>query len=81
MATHTSIFAWKIQWIEEPGRPQFLGLQTIGHNFVTDQACTTEYYKPITLIKVNTKVLNKIFSNLIQQYFKKISITTKYDLS
>ena len=23
MATHSSIFAWKIPWIEEPGRLQF----------------------------------------------------------
>ena len=27
MATHSSILAWKILWIEEPGRLQSLGLQ------------------------------------------------------
>ena len=26
MATHTSILAWKIPWMEEPGRLQFMGL-------------------------------------------------------
>jgi len=26
MATHSSILAWKIPWMEEPGRLQFMGL-------------------------------------------------------
>ena len=28
MATHSSTLAWKISWMEEPGRPQSLGLQS-----------------------------------------------------
>ena len=32
MATHLSILAWRIPWIEEPGGLQFLGLQRIRHN-------------------------------------------------
>ena len=28
MATHSSILAWKIQWMEEPGRLQSMGSQT-----------------------------------------------------
>ena len=31
MATHSSIFAWRIPWIEEPGRLQSIGLQRVGH--------------------------------------------------
>ena len=27
MATHSSILAWKIPWIQEPGRLQSMGLQ------------------------------------------------------
>ena len=27
MATHSSILAWEIPWIEEPGRLQFMGSQ------------------------------------------------------
>ena len=27
MATDSSIFAWRIPWTEEPGRPKFLGPQ------------------------------------------------------
>ena len=29
MATHSSIFAWKIPWTEEPGGLQSLGLQRV----------------------------------------------------
>ena len=32
MATHSSTFAWKIPWTEEPGRLQSVGSQRIGHN-------------------------------------------------
>ena len=32
MAIHSSILAWKIPWIKEPGRPQSIGSQTVGHN-------------------------------------------------
>ena len=32
MATQTSILAWRIPWIEEPGRLQSMGSQTIGNN-------------------------------------------------
>ena len=31
-ATHSSILAWRIPWIEEPGRRQFIGSQRVGHN-------------------------------------------------
>ena len=32
MATHSSTFAWKIPWMEEPGRLQSMGLQRVVHN-------------------------------------------------
>ena len=32
MATHSSIFAWKIPWTEEPGGLQSIGSQRVGHN-------------------------------------------------
>ena len=31
MATHFNIPAWKIPQAEEPGRPQSMGLQRVGH--------------------------------------------------
>ena len=35
MATHSSTVAWKIPWTKEPGRLQSMGLQRVGHNWVT----------------------------------------------
>ena len=32
MATHSSILAWRIPWIEEPGQLRSMGLQKAGHN-------------------------------------------------
>ena len=32
MATHSSILAWKIPWIEEPGRLQSMESQRVGHD-------------------------------------------------
>ena len=32
MATHSSIRAWKIQWTEEHGRLQSMGLQRVRHD-------------------------------------------------
>ena len=37
MATHSSIFAWELQWTEEPGGLQPMGLQRVGHNLATKQ--------------------------------------------
>ena len=36
MATHSTIFAWRILWTEEPGRLQSMGSQRVGHNWVTN---------------------------------------------
>ena len=35
MATHSSILAWKIPWMEDPGRLQSMGSQRVGHNWAT----------------------------------------------
>jgi len=32
MAIHFSTLAWKIPWMEEPGRLQSMGLQRVGYN-------------------------------------------------
>ena len=32
MATHSSTLAWKIPWMEEPGRLQFMGSQRVRHD-------------------------------------------------
>ena len=32
MVTHSSILAWEIPWMEEPGGLQFMGSQRVGHD-------------------------------------------------
>ena len=32
IATHSSSLAWKIPWMEEPGRLQPMGSQRVGHD-------------------------------------------------
>jgi len=35
MATHSSILAWRIPWVEEPGGVQSVESQRVGHDFMT----------------------------------------------
>ena len=39
-ATHSSILAWEIPWMEEPGGLQSMGLQRVGHDWVTSLSWT-----------------------------------------
>ena len=36
MAACSSILAWRIPWTEEPGGLQSIGLQRVGHDWVTE---------------------------------------------
>ena len=42
MATHSSIFAWRIPWTEEPGGLQSMGSQRVGHNWLTQTHTHTQ---------------------------------------
>ena len=33
MAAHSSIFAWRAPWTEEPGGPRSIGFQRVGHDW------------------------------------------------
>ena len=48
MATHSSIFVWRISWTEEPGGLQSMGLQRVRH----DQ----ETFTPSLMSHVSSKV-------------------------
>ena len=37
MATHSSVLAWEIPWTVEPGSPQSMGSQRVGHNLATKE--------------------------------------------
>ena len=41
MAPHSSILAWKIPWMEEPGRLQSMSLWRDGHNWATSLSLFT----------------------------------------
>ena len=41
MATHSSTLAWKIPWMEEPGRLQFMGSLRVGHYWATSVSLFT----------------------------------------
>ena len=41
MTTHSSILAWEIPWIEEPGGLQSMWSQRVRHNLVTEHAHNT----------------------------------------
>ena len=43
MATHSSTLAWKIPWMEEPGRIQFMGLQRVGYDWETSLSFFLNY--------------------------------------
>ena len=42
MAPHSSTLAWKIPWMEEPGRLQFMGSLSVRHNWATSLSGTGE---------------------------------------
>ena len=52
MATHSSILAWRIPWTEKPGGLQSYGLQTGGHNWVT-QHIHTLYMNTLVFLRYN----------------------------
>ena len=41
MATHSSTLAWKIPWMEEPGRLQSMGSLRVGHDWTTSLSLFT----------------------------------------
>ena len=41
MAPHSSTLAWKIPWMEEPGRLQSMGSRRVGHDWATSLSLLT----------------------------------------
>ena len=59
MATHSSTLAWKIPWMEEPGRLQSMGLLWVGHDW-SDLAAAAGAHLYMTagkLITLNIRTL------------------------
>ena len=58
MATHSSTLAWKIPWMEEPGRLQSMGSQRVGHDWVTSLHFSTHFIEKA-----------RVFQKCIYYYF------------
>ena len=55
MAPHSSTLAWKIPWMEEPGRLQSMGSLRVGHDLVTEHSTQRiimidDHYRQVLLI-------------------------------
>ena len=58
MATHSSIFAWRIPWTEEPGRLQSMGLQSCTQlKRLSTHTCTRYSYSGILLTHKKNDIL------------------------
>ena len=55
MVTHSSILAWRIPWMEEPGGLQSMGLQRVRHNWATSLHFTSLYDPAIPQLGIHTK--------------------------
>ena len=44
MAPHSSTLAWKIPWMEEPGRLQFMESLRVGHDWATSLSLFTFHF-------------------------------------
>ena len=58
MATHSSIFAWKIPWMENPGRLQAMGSQRVEHDWATSLLYMDVSYQYIVLEGHTYRVMN-----------------------
>ena len=54
MATHSSTLAWRVPWMEEPGRLLFMGWQRVGQDLTTKQQ---QQRKIVTLELANGKIV------------------------
>ena len=60
MATHSTIFAWRIPWTEEAGGLQSMELQKVRHNWVTN-ICLFNTFNDFNILE---HVKKKYFSNI-----------------
>ena len=61
MATHSNILAWRIPWIEEPVGLQFMGLQKVGHDWVTSLSLSIETPGLLTVTWKGKSYLCRLF--------------------
>ena len=57
-ATHSSILAWRIPWVEEPGRLQSMGSWRVGHAWATSNFTFTSVKQNKFCLSVSRKVFH-----------------------
>ena len=68
MVIHSSILAWEIPWIEEPGSLQSMGLQRVKHDWATNIVIWTHCIAQRTLLNVMTWMGRKFKRERIYVY-------------
>ena len=58
MAPHSSTLAWKIPWMEEPGRLQSMGLLRVRHDCVTFIHSLTQKFKFRSSVQFSRSVVS-----------------------
>ena len=53
IAAYSSILAWKIDWMEEPGRLQSMGLQRVGHDWAISLTYTVKGFGVVSTAEVD----------------------------
>ena len=53
MATHSSILAWRIPWMEEPGGLQSMGSQRVGHDWMTSLSFLSLFFLTVLVTSTN----------------------------
>ena len=61
MASHSSILAWRIPWMEEPGRLQSMKLQRVGHNWATSLHFISNFFFFCLAIIIDSSLFNVNF--------------------
>ena len=74
MATHSSTLAWKIPWMEEPGRLQSMGSRRVGHDWATSLHFHTHTHRHICVCVCECMCITESLcctseSNILQIYY------------
>ena len=69
MATHSSVLAWRIPWMEEPGGLQSMGSQRVGHNWATSLSLSCNSIFSFLKIFVLMWTIFKVFREFVTILF------------
>ena len=67
--THSSILAWRIPWTEEPGGLHSMGLQRVGHNWVTNTFTTIRICWNVFIMRIQVSFLPQIYQCSLKTSF------------